>query len=84
MSIFFMFGKYSSDALKEINAKRTAKAVSIVEEYGGKVNSMYALLGGHDLVLIVELPGTEEAVKASIALTKFTGISFSTLPAVTV
>jgi hypothetical protein len=35
-------------------------------------------------VLVVSLPGTEEAMKASVALTKLTGISFTTMPAVTV
>ncbi len=84
MSTFFMFGKYSSEAIKGISAGRTAKAVSIIEKLGGKVNSMYALLGGYDLILIVDFPGSQEAMKASVALYKLTGISFSTFPAVTV
>jgi len=32
--------------------------------------------------LVVELPSTEQAMKASIALSKLTGIAFTTLPAV--
>jgi uncharacterized protein with GYD domain len=45
---------------------------------------MYALLGEKDLVFIVTLPGTKEAMKASVSLSKLTGISFTTSPAVTV
>lgn len=84
MSTFFMFGKYSSEAVDQISAQRTSKATSVVEQFGGRVNSMYALLGEYDLVLIVDFPGLQEVMKASLALTKSTGISFFTSPAVTV
>ena len=84
MSTFFMFGKYSSKAVKEVSAERTSKATSLMEKFGGRVNSMYALLGEHDLVLIVDFPGVQEAMKASLALTQLTGIAFSTSPAMTV
>ena len=84
MATFFMFGKYSSEGLKEMSAERTGKAVSLIKRFGGEVNSMYALLGEQDLVLIVDLPGVEQAMKASVALTKMTGVSFSSSPAVPV
>ena len=35
-------------------------------------------------MFIVNFPGTEQAIKASVALSKTTGIAFTTLPAVTV
>jgi len=46
--------------------------------------SMYVLLGEKDLVFIVNFPEIEQAIKASVALSKLTGISFTTLPAVSV
>ena len=84
MSTFLMLGRYSSEAVKGISAERTGKATDLIKKYGGEVRSMYALLGKHDLLLIVELPGTEEAMKASIAVGKLTGISFTTVAAVPV
>lgn len=84
MATFFMFGKYSSEALKGISEDRTKKAAGIIERLGGKIDSIYAMLGEHDLVLIVELPGVDEAVKASIMLNKLSGIAFATAPALTV
>jgi uncharacterized protein with GYD domain len=84
MATFLMFGKYSSRALQEMSIQRTDKAVDLVKQFGGEVQAMYATLGQQDLVLVVSLPGTEEAMKASVALTKLTGISFTTMPAVTV
>ena len=84
MATFFMFGKYSADALKSISAERTEKVVDIVKQGGGEVKSMHALLGDRDLVLIVELPSTEDALKASIAISKLSGIAFSTVAAISV
>ena len=84
MATFVMTGTYSSEAVKGICADRTGKAVGLIEKHGGKVCSMYALLGEHDLLLVVELPGVEEAMKASIALQQLTGISFSSAAAVPV
>ena len=84
MSIFFMFGKYSVEAVGKTSAERTQKAVDLIKGFGGEVKSMYVLLGEHDLVLIVAFPGVKEAMKASIAITRMSGISFSTTEALTV
>jgi uncharacterized protein with GYD domain len=84
MATYFMFGKYSADAVKAMSPERTEKATEVIKGFGGMVKHMYALLGEIDLVLVVMFPGTEEALKASVALSKMTGISFTTCPAVTV
>lgn len=84
MATFIMFGKYTPEAVKGISAERTKKAVSLLKKFGGEVKSTYALLGEKDLLLIVTFPGLEEAMKASVALSKLTGVSFTTSPAVTV
>jgi uncharacterized protein with GYD domain len=84
MATYFLFGNYTSDALKGISAGRTEKAVKLISKFGGEVKSMYALLGEKDLVVITTFPATENAVKASIALSKLTGIAFSTSPAIAV
>lgn len=84
MAKFLMLGKYSLEAIKGISTERTNKAVSIIEKAGGKVNSLYALLGNYDLALLVDLPGNAEAMKTSIALAELTGISFTSSPAISV
>ena len=84
MATFIMFGKYSLEAIEKISAKRTEKAVGLIRELGGEVKSMYVLLGKHDLLFIVDLPGTEQALKASVALSKMAGISVTTSPAMSV
>ncbi len=84
MGTFFMFGRYTPDSIKDISARRTEKARDLVEKLGGKVVAAYALLGEVDLALIVEFPGKEQAMQASVGLSKMLGIGFTTAPAVTV
>ncbi|MFH1825323.1 MAG: GYD domain-containing protein [Candidatus Firestonebacteria bacterium] len=81
---FLMLGKYSLDAVQKISTDRTEKVVSLIEKAGGKVNLMYVLLGSYDLVFLVDLPNIQKVIKASIAITKLTGISFTTFPAIDV
>ncbi len=84
MPIFMMFGKYSTDALKKVSSERTRKAVKIIEKNGGKVISMYAVLGEHDLVFTLDFPDAEKALLTSVTLNTLTGISFVTSPVVDV
>lgn len=84
MVTFFLFGNYSKDAIKGIAAKRTAKVEELINGFGGKLRSVYALLGQYDLVIIAELPGIQEALHASIELNKATGIAFATSAAIPV
>jgi uncharacterized protein with GYD domain len=84
MATYFLFGKYSSDAIKGMSANRTEKATKLVQKYGGEVKSIYALLGENDLVIIATFPGAEQVVKASLALNKLTGIAFATSEAIAV
>ncbi len=84
MPIFMMFGKYDQQSLKGVSAERTKKAEEIIKQNGGKVISMYAVLGEHDLVLTLDFPDSEKALAASVALNMLTGISFATSPVVDV
>lgn len=82
MSTYLMFGKYGMEAVKAISAKRTEKTLTLIKQNGGEFKAGYALLGDIDLVLIVDLPDSEHAMRTSAALSKLLGISFSTAPAV--
>ena len=84
MATFLMFGRYSPQALDQMSAQRTASAVDLVKKLGGEVQSMFATLGANDLVFVLSFPSTEDAIKASVALSKMSGIAFTTAPAVTV
>ena len=82
MATYFMFGKYSLEGMKGISAGRSTKAMALIKKHGGELKAGYALLGEVDLVLIVEMPDTGQAMKTSAALAKLLGASFNTAPAV--
>lgn len=84
MTTFLMLGNYSSEGVKGATAARTKKIVSLIEKGGGKVNALYALLGQYDLAFLAQFPGVPEAMQASFAVSKATGIAFTTLPALPV
>jgi uncharacterized protein with GYD domain len=84
MAKFFMYGKYSKEAMEDISSKRTSKALDVITKAGGKVNSMYALLGKYDIVLITDFPSISAVMKASVALSKLTNISFTSFPAISI
>lgn len=84
MNTYLMFGKYSSEAVKGISSKRTVEANNVITKNGGEIVSQYALLGKYDLLFIVNFPSIDEVIKSSVALNKLTGISFHSIPAITV
>ena len=84
MPIFMMFGSYTTEAMRGISPERTEKAVEIIKANGGRVVSMYAVMGEHDLVFTLDFPEAENAFKSSVELNKLTGISFVTSPVVDV
>ncbi len=84
MPIFMMFGNYTQEAMKGISSDRTDKVVALVEKNGGKVVSMYAVMGEHDLVLTLDFPDQESALAVSVGLKRLTDITFSTSPVVEV
>jgi uncharacterized protein with GYD domain len=84
MSIFLMFGKYSTEATKQISSDRTVKAREVIQKNGGEIISMYAVMGEHDLVFTIDFPDADKAIATSVALHKLTGIHFTTSPVVDV
>lgn len=84
MQTFYLFGNYSCESIREISKARTESCTKLIEELGGEIILIHALLGQFDLAFIVKFPGNREAFKASLALTKSTGIAFQSCPAITV
>ncbi len=84
MITFLMTGTYTPEALRGISTQRTEKAIELIKQHEGQVKAMYATLGQNDLVFILDFPGMKDAMKASAAMSKLTGIAFNTCPAVSV
>ena len=84
MATYFLFGKYSAEAVKSISPGRTEEANKLIKKFGGEIESIYALTGETDLVIIAKFSSTEKAVMSSVALCKLTGIAFTTSEAIAV
>ena len=78
MSIFLLFGRYSSEYIKDISYDRTEKVRDLIKKNNGKIISMYAVMGDHDLVFTINFPDAKNAMATSVALYKLTGIHFTT------
>jgi len=63
---------------------RTVKVREVINKSGGKIISMYAVMGEHDLVFTIDFADVDKAIAASVALYKLTGIHFTTSPVVDV
>ena len=60
------------------------KTREVIQKNGGKIISMYAVMGEHDLVFTIEFSDADKAIATSVALNKLTGIHFTTSPVVDV
>ena len=80
MATYLVFGSYTMEAIGKISAERTTKAEAAIKDLGGDIKAAYAVLGQHDLVFVIDLPGNAVAMKASATLSKLLGIEFTTLP----
>lgn len=83
MSRFFMYGKYTVEGIRQISKARTQEVSKIVKQCNGEIFDGYATLGDKDLCLIVDFPDNKAAMRASVLLTRSTGIAFSCVPSLT-
>ena len=84
MAKFLMLGRYSTEGIKGITTERTQKVIDAIKRLDGKVDLMYALMGSYDVAFAVDFPEHNEALEASLVLTKLTNINFTTFPAFTI
>ena len=66
--------------MQDISPERTDKAFFLIKKNGGKVISMYAVMGEHDLVFTLDFHDLDKALATSVELNKLTGISFTISP----
>lgn len=83
MATFVMLGRMSAESMKEISPQRTVDALALIKKYGGELKAGYAMLGKYDLILILDLPDKDQAIKTSVSLSRMLGVTFTTSPAIT-
>ena len=83
MSTFVMLGRMPGESMQKISPQRTVDALALIKKYGGELKSGYVMLGKYDLIMIVDLPNKEQAIKTSVGLSRLLGVTFTTSPAIT-
>jgi len=85
MQTFILFGKYYlADSVKNISASKTNEAHEKINAMGGKIISIYSLLGNYDLLIIAKFNDFSATMKASVELNRLMGCSFVTSPALSI
>lgn len=84
MQTYYMLGKYSTAGVKHIAAVRSESFTRMIEDLGGEIILLDALLGEYDLAIIARFPDNRAALRASLALEKLTELTFKTMPAISV
>ena len=82
MAIYIFLGRYSAEAIKGISAERTQKANELAGNFGGGIKDVYALMGKNDLLIVAQFPGSGAALQFSVAMSRMTGIAFTTSEAI--
>ena len=65
------------------SVKRAKASVSTFEKYGTKKIAQYWTLGQHDIVIVLEAPNDETAMKAVLAVDKLGNVRTTTMRAFT-
>ena len=84
MSTFIMFGKYTAEGFTNMSQERTGKIVEIIKKRNGNILKMFAILGEYDLLFLVDFQNTKTAMQTSVEIAHYSGINFSTSPALPV
>lgn len=83
MTTFVLLGRMSVESMNQISPQRTVDALALIKKYGGELKSGYVMLGKYDVILVVDLPNKEQAIKTSVGLSRMLGLSITTSPAIT-
>ena len=81
MTIYVMLGNLKHDAFDTIGGieARDKKAAKVIKSLGGKIITLYYLLGRYDFIAIIDLPDKESLVKFLAIVGKYGTVRTETL-----
>ena len=84
MPVYVTLGKYTSEAMKNINEvpERIEQNTRLIESKGGKVIAFYGLMGEWDMLAITEFPDEKSAMSALLTIGKAGRVATHTMAAV--
>jgi uncharacterized protein with GYD domain len=84
MPLYVTLGKYTSEAMKNINEvpERLAQNTRLIESKGGKLVAFYGLMGEWDILAVSEFPDEKSAMSALLTIGKAGRLATHTMAAV--
>lgn len=86
MALYVTLWKYSKDGLMEV--KKTQKhfemAKKVIKAAGGKLISIYGLMGHYDLLTVMEMPSDKVAATTVLKICSTGRITSETMPAMAI
>lgn len=81
MTIYVMLGNLTHDAFSKFGKieDRDKKAAKVIKSLGGKIITLYYLLGRYDFIVILDLPDKEALVKFLAIVGKYGTVRTETL-----
>jgi len=84
MALYVTLWKYTKDGLMEV--KKTQKhfemAKRVIKDAGGKLISIYGLMGQYDLITVMEMPNDKAAATTILKICSTGRITSETMPAI--
>jgi uncharacterized protein with GYD domain len=81
MTIYVMLGNLKHDAFETLESieERDRKAAKVIESLGGRIITLYYMLGRYDFMAVIDMPTKEALVKLLAIIGKHGTIRTETL-----
>ena len=85
MANYIVLVNFTDQGIRTVteSVRRAKASVSTFEKFGAKKTAQYWTLGQHDLVIVLEAPNDETAMKAVLAVDKLGNVRTTTMRAFT-
>lgn len=85
MAKYIVLVNFTDQGIRTVteSVKRAQASVSTFDKYGAKKIAQYWTLGKHDIVIVLEAPSDEAAMKGLLAIGKLGNVRTTTLRAFT-
>ncbi len=83
MPTYISFASYTDQGIRNLkdSPKRLDAAKNLAKDLGGELKQFYLTTGAYDIVVVLELPGEDAAVKFALALSSLGNVRTNTVKA---
>ncbi len=85
MPTYISFASYTDQGIRNVkdSPKRLDATKDLVKDLGGELKQFYLTMGAYDIVVVLELPGDDAAVKFALSVSSLGNVRTTTVKAFT-